>query len=47
MKNDTKTAIITAKRNSRILLIGSEDLGHWYIDWNVVSSRTDRVKQAR
>ena len=33
--------------NTRIALIGGESLGHRYIEWNFVSSRKDRIEQAK
>lgn len=38
---------ITAKSDSQVVLIGGDDIGHRYMDWNFVSSRIERVKQAR
>lgn len=38
---------ITAERNTQIILIGGDELGHRYIDWNFFSSRKERIEQAR
>ncbi len=38
---------ITAARNTQIILIGGDELGHRYIDWNFVSSSQERIEQAR
>lgn len=39
--------VVEAEAESRIALIGGEPLGQRYIDWNFVSSRTERIEQAR
>ncbi len=38
---------ITANQDSQVVLIGGDDIGHRYMDWNFVSSRIERIKQAR
>ncbi|WP_111657912.1 pirin family protein [Isoalcanivorax indicus] len=38
---------ITAKTDARIALIGGAPVGERFIDWNFVSSRRERLKQAR
>ncbi|MGP9801518.1 pirin family protein [Rheinheimera sp. NSM] len=38
---------ITATTESRIALIGGENVGPRFIDWNFVSSRKERITQAR
>ena len=38
---------VTAEQDSQVVLIGGDDIGHRYMDWNFVSSRIERVKQAR
>lgn len=38
---------ITANQDSQVILIGGDDIGHRYMDWNFVSSRIERIKQAR
>ncbi|WP_323751040.1 pirin family protein [Marinobacter sp.] len=38
---------LTAKRDSRIAIVGGENLGHRYIEWNFVSSRRERIEQAK
>lgn len=45
--SDEQNIIISAERDSQVILIGGDDIGHRYMDWNFVSSRIDRVKQAR
>jgi redox-sensitive bicupin YhaK (pirin superfamily) len=39
--------IIIAKENSTLLLLGGEPLGDRYIWWNFVSSRKERIEQAK
>jgi redox-sensitive bicupin YhaK (pirin superfamily) len=39
--------VVTATEASRIALIGGAPLGHRYIEWNFVSSRRERVEQAK
>ena len=38
---------VEADTDSRIALIGGEPLGERYIDWNFVSSRKERIEQAK
>ncbi|MGB1580305.1 MAG: pirin-like C-terminal cupin domain-containing protein, partial [Nevskiales bacterium] len=38
---------ITASVASRIAIIGGEAMGSRFIDWNFVSSRKERIAQAR
>jgi redox-sensitive bicupin YhaK (pirin superfamily) len=38
---------ITAKENSALMLLGGEPLGERFIWWNFVSSRKDRIEQAK
>lgn len=38
---------IEAKRESRIALIGGEPLGKRFIEWNFVSSRKERIEEAK
>ena len=38
---------VTATKSSRIALIGGEHLGKRYIEWNFVSSRKERIEQAK
>jgi redox-sensitive bicupin YhaK (pirin superfamily) len=45
--DSSPTLTITASADSRIALIGGESLGERYIDWNFVSSRKERIQQAR
>ena len=37
----------TAERDTRMAVIGGEALGHRYIEWNFVSSRKERIEQAK
>lgn len=38
---------LTATRDSRIAIVGGEHLGKRYIEWNFVSSRRERIQQAK
>lgn len=38
---------LVAQARSRVAIIGGEPMGRRYIDWNFVSSRPDRILQAR
>lgn len=39
--------LITAKSNATLMLLGGEPLGERYIWWNFVSSRKERIEQAK
>jgi redox-sensitive bicupin YhaK (pirin superfamily) len=39
--------VITAKQNSNLMLLGGEPLGERFIWWNFVSSRKERIEQAK
>ena len=39
--------VIHAKKDSQIALVGGENLGKRYIDWNFVSSKHERIEQAK
>ncbi len=39
--------VITAKENSTLMLMGGEPLGERFIWWNFVSSRKERIEQAK
>lgn len=39
--------VITAKENTTLMLLGGEPLGERYIWWNFVSSRKERIEQAK
>lgn len=41
------TPVLTATTEARIALIGGEKLGPRYIEWNFVSSRRERIEQAK
>ncbi|GAB3273927.1 pirin family protein [Parahaliea aestuarii] len=41
------TVEVAASREARIALIGGERMGHRFIEWNFVSSRAERIAQAR
>lgn len=43
----TEDPIITAKENTTLMLLGGEPLGKRYIWWNFVSSRKERIDQAK
>lgn len=38
---------LTATRDARIAIVGGEHLGKRYIEWNFVSSRRERIQQAK
>lgn len=38
---------LTADKASRIAVVGGEPLGHRFIEWNFVSSRRERIEQAK
>ena len=38
---------ISATKDTQIALIGGDSVGHRYIDWNFVSSRQERIEQAK
>ena len=42
-----KPAIVRATAPSMLMLVGGESLGPRYIDWNFVSSRRERIEQAK
>jgi redox-sensitive bicupin YhaK (pirin superfamily) len=39
--------VLTAAAPSRIAIIGGENVGHRHIEWNFVSSRKERIEQAK
>jgi redox-sensitive bicupin YhaK (pirin superfamily) len=41
------SVVVEADNDSRIALIGGEALGERFIDWNFVSSRKERIEQAK
>ena len=41
------TPVLKAAEPSRVVLVGGEPLGHRFIVWNFVSSRKERIVQAR
>lgn len=45
--SDVPTIELTATKESRIAIIGGEHLGKRYMEWNFVSSRRERVEQAK
>lgn len=45
--SETSTLVVEAATESRIALIGGEPLGPRFIDWNFVSSRKERIDEAR
>lgn len=42
-----RTPQLRASQSTRLVLIGGEPLGHRFIHWNFVSSRKERILQAR
>jgi len=42
-----KAAEVTATQDSMVLAIGGDPLGQRYIEWNFVSSRKERIEQAK
>lgn len=42
-----KGIVLTATTRSRIAIIGGENIGHRHIEWNFVSSRQERIEQAK
>lgn len=42
-----KAAEVTATQDSTVLALGGEPLGKRYIEWNFVSSRKERIEQAK
>lgn len=44
---DTAGAVLQATEESRIVIIGGEQLGERHIEWNFVSSRKARIEQAK
>lgn len=45
--SDGSNLVVEAEAESRIALIGGAPLGQRFIDWNFVSSRKERIEQAR
>ena len=45
--NKTAEPILHAKEESTLMLLGGEPLGERYIWWNFVSSRKERIEQAK
>lgn len=45
--SDAPDIELTATRDSRIAIVGGEHLGKRYIEWNFVSSRRERIEQAK
>jgi len=43
----TKKAVLTAQSDARLVLIGGDPLGDRHIVWNFVSSRPERIEQAK
>jgi redox-sensitive bicupin YhaK (pirin superfamily) len=41
------TATVTAREPSRVMLLGGADIGPRHIWWNLVSSRPERIEQAK
>lgn len=47
LATDAGSALVRATAPSRIAVIGGENVGKRFIDWNFVSSRKERIEQAR
>lgn len=45
--SDAPDIELTAARDSRIAIVGGQHLGKRYIEWNFVSSRRERIEQAK
>ena len=45
--DNTAGVEVTATQASRIAIIGGENMGKRFIDWNFVSSSQERIQQAR
>ena len=45
--SDQKEVLVRAVEETRLAVIGGESLGHRYIWWNFVSSRKERIEQAK
>lgn len=45
--NKNADAVITAKEKTTVMLLGGEPLGERFIWWNFVSSRQERIEQAK
>lgn len=45
--NTSKLSAIKAKQESRIAIIGGDNIGPRYIDWNFVSSQKERIEKAK
>ncbi|MBZ9611640.1 pirin family protein [Rheinheimera maricola] len=45
--NSVEGVVITASADSRIALIGGESMNQRYIEWNFISSRKERIEQAK
>ena len=44
---DVAGVVLEAAEESRIVIIGGEHLGERFIEWNFVSSRKERIEQAK
>ena len=44
---DADDIVVEATADSRIALIGGEKIGKCFIEWNFISSREDRIEQAK
>ncbi|MEO3879903.1 pirin family protein [Rheinheimera fenheensis] len=45
--NDTPKVSVRANTDSRLAIIGGENVGPRFINWNFISSRKERIEQAR
>jgi hypothetical protein len=42
-----ENAVIRAHEDSRLMILGGPNIGERHVDWNFVSSRKERIEQAR
>ena len=42
-----ETAVVRAHEDSRLMILGGADVGERHIEWNFVSSRKERIEQAK
>lgn len=45
--NNTEDIVVEAEQETRLVVIGGENFRHRYVDWNFVSSRQERIDQAK
>ena len=47
LRSDSGPTTVQAQATARVAIIGGEPLGHRYLEWNFVSSRKERIEQAK